>query len=516
VENGLFISFEMNRDTNSNGNGKSGQQFGQLPKKTESEAASNLSDVKESLVTFQTADGLEMQGVPSHVTRHLVVFELYNPTGAPRLSEVLSGFKIVLQGRTIYSGRVVVRNVVNTELKVVCEATLNEAHWINFDLSLVSQHNGQLAEEFKSFLEEWQKIYKVLPEFKVVIADMQIFLADLQIWLEQVEMGIRSSPTGDRQEMEQQLAQQLGQSIVPAFDVMHERLEALSERIDEDLRPVHRSFSKRQLHPLVLCSPFAHRAYHKPLGYAGDYEMVNMIARSPYEGASLFAKIVNLWFLSQWPSKAHRNRLAHLGDSLQAETLRVTGKSHGKARVFNFACGPAVEVQQFIRNSSLSDYADLTFADFNAETIEYTSRAINALKKEFDRGTALRFQRKSVHQILKEGLKPVVSGGGPKQEYDFIYCAGLFDYLPDHTCRQLMGIFYDWLAPGGLLTVTNVNDYKPFRHMLEFVLDWNLIYRDAKRASTLIPERVPADAKRVTNDSTGVNVFVEVRKPSHA
>ena len=54
-----------------------------------------------------------------------------------------------------------------------------------------------------------------------------------------------------------------------------------------------------------------------------------------------------------------------------------------------------------------------------------------------------------------------------------------------------MGIFYDWLAPGGLLAVTNVNDYKPFRHMLEYVLDWNLIYRDAKRASTLIQNECP-------------------------
>ncbi len=64
-----------------------------------------------------------------------------------------------------------------------------------------------------------------------------------------------------------------------------------------------------------------------------------------------------------------------------------------------------------------------------------------------------------------------------------------------------MDIFYDLLAPNGLLVITNVDDYKPFRHMLEFVLDWHLIYRDAKRTTTLIPERVPADARRVTKDS---------------
>ena len=506
----------MNQATNSNGNGENGQQLRQLKKIAGRETASSPSDVKESLVTCQTADGLELRGVPTRVTRHTVVFELYNPGVTPRLSEVLSEFKIVLQDRTIYAGRSVVRNMVNAGLNVVCEATLNEANWMDVDLSLLSQRDSRLAEEFKTFLAEWQKLYKVLPEFKVVIADMQTFLADLQIWLEQVELGIRSSPARDRLEMEQHIARQLGQSIVPAFDAMHERLEALSEQVDEDLRPVHRSFSKRQLHPLMLCSPFAYRAYHKPLGYAGDYEIVNMIVRDPYEGASLFAKMVNLWFLSQWPSKAHRNRLAYLTDRLQGETLRITGTHQRKARVFNFACGPAVEVQCFLRDSSLSDQVELTLTDFNRETIEHANQALDDIKRQFGRKTSLQFQKKSVHQMLKEGQKPVVKGDDRKHEYDFIYCTGLFDYLSDHTCRQLMNIFYDRLAPSGLLIVTNAVDSKPFRHMLEFILDWHLIYRDAQKGAALIPERVPADARRVVQDPTGVNVFIEVRKPSHA
>ena len=506
----------MNQATNSNGNGENEQQLRQLKKIALREAASNPSGVKESLVTFQTADGLELRGVPTRVTRHTVVFELYNPSVSPRLSEVLSQLKIVLQDRTIYSGRAVVRNVVDAGLNAVCEVTLNEAHWMDVDLGLLSQRDSRLTEEFETFLEEWQKLYKVLPEFKVVVADMQTFLADLQIWLEQVELGIRSSPALDRLEMEQHIARQLGQSIVPAFDAMHERLEALSAQIDEDLRPVHRSFSKRQLHPLMLCSPFAYRAYHKPLGYAGDYEMVNMIVRDPHEGASLFAKMVNLWFLSQWPSKAHRNRLAYLTDRLQSETLRVTGTDRRPARIFDFACGPAVEVQRFLRDYPLSEQAELTLTDFNQETIEHTSKAFDAIKRQFGRKTPVQLQKKSVLQMLREGQKPVVKGDGRKNEYDFVYCTGLFDYLSDHTCKQLMDIFYDRLAPNGLLVITNVDDYKPFRHMLEFVLDWHLIYRDAKRTTTLIPERVPADARRVTKDSTGVNVFVEVRKPGHA
>ena len=95
-----------------------------------------------------------------------------------------------------------------------------------------------------------------------------------------------------------------------------------------------------------------------------------------------------------------------------------------------------------------------------------------------------------------------------------VYCAGLFDYLPDNTCSRLMEIFYDWLAPGGLLAVTNVVNDKPFQHMLEFVLDWHLIYRDVKDAQAIFPDNIPLDVRSVKKDPTGVNIFIEARKPS--
>jgi len=102
----------------------------------------------------------------------------------------------------------------------------------------------------------------------------------------------------------------------------------------------------------------------------------------------------------------------------------------------------------------------------------------------------------------------------PDKKYDLVYCAGLFDYLPDRTCRQLMSIFYDWLAPGGLVAATNVDDCKPFRHMLEFVLDWHLIYRNTQKGAALLPDRAPADSRITKRDPTTVNLFLEARKPN--
>jgi extracellular factor (EF) 3-hydroxypalmitic acid methyl ester biosynthesis protein len=467
--------------------------------------------IKENLVVCHNNQGVEVRASLLRLTRYRAVVEIYNPVLVVRLSEVLTDFKIIIRDRAIYSGRAVVSNLVNTGTVLVCETKLDEGSFSIASFSPLEATNW-LQAGFSEFLGQWQKIYKVLPEFKVVVADMQTFLTDLRMWLEQVELEMRSATPADLPAVERNMAHEVGQAMVPAFDAMHERLEDLSGRIEEEYLPVHHNFSKRQLHPLVLCSPFASRTFHKPLGYAGDYEMVNMIVRDPYEGASLFAKVVNLWFLSQWPAKAHRNRIVYLKERLLEESLRALRR--GKPmRVLNLGCGPAREIQEFLMEQNSCDVAQFTLLDFNEETIAHTRHVLDEIKRHYGRRTPIQIQKKSVHQVLREGNKPHLGEAG---KYDYIYCAGLFDYLSDRTCKQLMNIFYDWLVPGGLLVATNVDDCKPFRHMLEFVLDWHLIYRDPKKGATLIPDRAPAEAAHVLKDSTTVNVFIEVRKPDHA
>jgi extracellular factor (EF) 3-hydroxypalmitic acid methyl ester biosynthesis protein len=51
--------------------------------------------------------------------------------------------------------------------------------------------------------------------------------------------------------------------------------------------------------------------------------------------------------------------------------------------------------------------------------------------------------------------------------------------------------------------------------MLEFVLDWHLIYRGIKQSAALLPQRAVAEHVLIHKDPTEVNVFFEVRKPEH-
>ncbi len=476
------------------------------------QASTTKGALKETFVVGQTSQGLEVRGTLLKLTRFAAAFELYGPGAVLRLSEVLSNFRITLQDRAIYVGRAVVRGLIDTGPTFVCEVTLDETAWQDLAFEAAMARDGRLGGQFTDFLEEWQKAYQVRSEYKVIVADMQTFLAGLRLWLQQVELGINAELKTDRAHLEQAAAEAIALKVVPCINTFFEKFETFTSTLPDDVLPAHRNYMRRQLHPQVLCSPFAYRTFSKPLGYAGDYEMVNMILRNGWEGDSLFAKVVNMWFLRQPPAQAHRNRIAYLADRLQDETLRARHLGR-TARIFNLACGPAHEVQHFLRESLASESAAFTLLDFNAETLQHVEAALTAAKAQSGRRTPLTYVHKSVHQILKESGRADRRPAG--EPYDFVYCAGLFDYLSDQVCRRLMDIMYGWLAPGGLLVATNVEPSNPLRHGMEHLLDWHLIYRTGPEIEQLRPQQAHPDQARVLADATGTNVFLEVRKPAH-
>src|SRR5438874_9688961 len=118
--------------------------------------ATAQSETTESLVSCQNSQGVGLRATLLKLTRFQVSFEVYSPPGTLRMSEVLSDFRILIQGQPVYSGRAVVSNLINLGSVVVCEATLDEAC---LDLGLACPVNDPAALQagFEKFMKEWGK-----------------------------------------------------------------------------------------------------------------------------------------------------------------------------------------------------------------------------------------------------------------------------------------------------------------------------------------------------------------------
>src|ERR1017187_778321 len=122
-----------------------------------------------------------------------------------------------------------------------CEVMLNESRWAELNVGLALDREGGLAKEVKTVLQEWQKVYKVLPEFKIAVADLQAFLYDLRLWLEQVELGVRLQPADRRAEYEHRVLQTLQEPILSALVPAFEKFEALTSKIEKEAQPDRKS-----------------------------------------------------------------------------------------------------------------------------------------------------------------------------------------------------------------------------------------------------------------------------------
>jgi extracellular factor (EF) 3-hydroxypalmitic acid methyl ester biosynthesis protein len=186
------------------------------------------------------------------------------------------------------------------------------------------------------------------------------------------------------------------------------------------------------------------------------------------------------------------------------------GEQEGRqVRILNVGCGPAVELQRLIASGADLSRLSFTLLDFSRETLDYTRERIDAVMAETGRRVEVNYVQESVHDLLKRPAQSQALEGG--RGFEFIYCAGLFDYLSDKVCTRLIRYFMSRSAPGARMLLTNVHSSNPERHGMEHLLEWHLIYRDEAQMMSVMSE--VGAAIDLYTDQTGVNVFAETTLP---
>ena len=457
--------------------------------------------IADSVVSFRNSQGDKASGTLRGITRRSVSLEVYNPHSVAQLSEMLSDLTVRREGRVVYQGSAVVTTLINTGIYLVMSATLTDP-WK--DLTNLGHDSTQIKAEVRNFLKGLEQFTDIHPGFEVIVTRMRTHLSELSRWLQQVDVMMEES-FQSKNDREIQLLEEISEPIVPLMLEQLMEFESIAKDLDPESVSVHSAFVQRELHPLIMRSPFMHRVYTKPLGYAGDYEMVNMMLRDPYEGPNIYYKIVNKLFLMEGPSVAHKNRVKIMHCKLEA--LVDQAKRDGKTiKIFNLGCGPAVEVQRLLNTRVLDERTEITLMDFNDQTLGYTKSLLDKIGKNNNSFPKITYEQQSVDQILRQSARLTAE---ESNKYDFIYCAGLFDYFSDRACSRVLKLFYKLVKPGGEVLSTNVHSDNPAIAAMEYLVEWYLVYRDEQQMLDLVSD-IPG--KKVYGDETGLNIFLEFSK----
>jgi extracellular factor (EF) 3-hydroxypalmitic acid methyl ester biosynthesis protein len=455
----------------------------------------------DPMVCFRNSQGESVRGTIVNLQRKSLVMEVYNPYSIVQVSEVLNDLLVRLGTKnTAYLGKAVVTNIVNTGLTAVVSVTLID-EWRELSALMSAPH--MVGAEAKAFVQSWEERFQIRRDYQIIVNEMSAFLSDVARWVAQVDLSDALPKEGGR--LREDYFYELATPLIAKMKSYLDRLEHEASLVDEEQASVHRSFAQSSLHPLLLRAPFVFRTYMKPLGYAGDYQMVNQILDDPRQGPNTYFQIVNAAFLQAAVATAHRNRIDILIDFLKrtADAARAAGRSF---RVLNVGCGPAVEIQRFLQSYPQPEALSFELVDFSEETLAWTREKLSSIMELTGRRTAINYVKDSVHQLLKRRVDMAPFG---LREFDAVYCAGLFDYLSDKVCSRLLMYFATRTRPSGTLLVTNVHSCNPERlFVMEHLLEWYLIYRNETEIDSILPKA--ARQRRIYVDVTGVNLFAEM------
>jgi extracellular factor (EF) 3-hydroxypalmitic acid methyl ester biosynthesis protein len=453
----------------------------------------------EPVVTFRNSQGTAVRGTLTSLQRRALVLEIYNPYSIVQVSEVLSELTLRAGQKAVYQGRAVVTSLLNTGLMAVVSVTLID-EWS--DLDSASDVVSMVGEEARRFVDEWQDRFRVQRPYQVAVSEMRAFLSDTARWLDQADLS-RALPRDSEGRLRTDVFGEVAKPIAGRVAEFVARLEEQARLVPDEDAVVHRAFAQAALHPLLLRAPFAYRAFVKPLGYAGDHEMVNQILGDPRQGPSTYFQVINSMYMQTAVARAHRNRVELLVDRLRAAAQRAAEASR-PLRVLKIGCGPAAELQRLLLPRPLPAAMEITLIDFNEEALAFVGAWLRA---QVLPGTdvKVRLVRESVHDLLRRR-----ADSAPRtSDFDLIYCAGLFDYLSDKICARLIRQFLRQIAGHGTVLVTNVHPSNPQRYVMEHVLEWHLVYRDETALRQLFP--LTEVAVTTYTDATGVNAFAEAK-----
>lgn len=254
--------------------------------------------------------------------------------------------------------------------------------------------------------------------------------------------------------------------------------------------------------PLLDVGWLQPRARHKPRGYAGDYETFVRFWRRDCDEHPL-GRLFDRYFQAQAAVEAVRSRTTYLAAAIAAEAASHDGNR--PFHVVSVGCGPAIEIELAARSLSESQRRRLRVRlfDFDPDALDHARQRLAGVLADEQVVTL----RENLHRLPDRPRAAELLRGA-----QFLYCAGLFDYLSDDVAQALLGFLWGQMGRPGKLLVGNFAPHNPTRAYMEWVGNWHLIYRTASELADLASAAgLPRHAFTVAAEPLGIDLFLHAR-----
>lgn len=278
------------------------------------------------------------------------------------------------------------------------------------------------------------------------------------------------------------------------LDFLHRaNREVLPYKYDDAARAKMKRYTENVVTREMCLGALQHRCYHKPLGYPGDFEIMNALYDDVPRGETTYARLLDrLAMIAGRPVTARMNRMT-------AELSQMIDENPDREHfhVMSIGAGPAREFRRLF---------ELGLDRGKGFTITLVDPEEAALRNAFS----------NIYGSIKTGVSSVMVNGmntsftemlRPSSTFrhlppqDLVYSAGLTDYLNERLTRSFVKKLFAYIRPGGRVIVGNVNDNDYGMYWsTEYVTDWTMFFRNRQEMDR-IAEGLPGNPEISTDDS---------------
>jgi SAM-dependent methyltransferase len=229
-------------------------------------------------------------------------------------------------------------------------------------------------------------------------------------------------------------------------------------------------------------------AYQKPLGYAGDFKLIEKIYNYHRSSVPHLVKWDD-YFHSQKAPQAVRNRLSFFLDQL----WKTKTDNPSATQVLNVASGPGRDMYEALRVIGASDLR-IDCVDLDIHAIDFAKNLCQQFLHNIN------FIHKNIFRFITNTT------------YHLIWSAGLFDYFNDNLFKRTIRKLSKLLKPNGRMVIGNFSPDNSSRGYME-LCNWKLIHRSKQHLQQLAKECGFLDHQiRVEQEPEGINLFLILTK----
>jgi len=232
--------------------------------------------------------------------------------------------------------------------------------------------------------------------------------------------------------------------IFKKLDSYFDRAWEIVKGFERDKYIVHQSYYQQILGYLLLELIETNRhVYQKPLGYSGDFIMMNYIydynGNDRYLGKSSYEKLINNYTCNIPISHSNIKRKEFLKEKI----MRALDK-RDKVKILSIACGPARELVELLREGRIIKSLLFKCLDFEKKALDYIENQIRNIELGKRQSLAIEYICKDITSIIRDRtLKEELRG------QNLIYAFGIFDYLSGRMASRLTKELYQLLDKDG-------------------------------------------------------------------